>query len=140
MIIQYLLQYLLLGTFWKVLSPYTYFPNPYRGEGAHSWAVLPPIQSPLQDHYSKPNKKETTNFSSKHKKVGKGKQGTHIRTWHPPIKTPLQDQYSVYIKKETIDSLSKLKNRGSSPRFAKISNALFDLKKCSDMFNLLTWW
>ncbi len=28
--------------------------------------------------------------------------------------------------------------RGSSPRFAKISNALFDPKKCSDMFNSLT--
>ncbi len=27
---------------------------------------------------------------------------------------------------------------GSSPRFAKISNALFDPKKCSDMFNSLT--
>ncbi len=28
--------------------------------------------------------------------------------------------------------------RGSSPRFAKISNPLYDPKKCSDMFNLLT--
>jgi hypothetical protein len=28
--------------------------------------------------------------------------------------------------------------RCSSPRFAKISNALFDPKKCSDIFNSLT--
>ncbi len=31
-----------------------------------------------------------------------------------------------------------LSDRGSSPRFAKISNALFDPKKCSDMFYSLT--
>ncbi len=30
------------------------------------------------------------------------------------------------------------RSRGSSPRFAKISNAMFDPKKCSDMFNSLT--
>ena len=34
--------------------------------------------------------------------------------------------------------LCRLFGRGSSPRFAKIANALFDPKKCSDMFNSLT--
>ena len=29
-------------------------------------------------------------------------------------------------------------SRGWPPRFAKISNALFDPEKCSDMLNLLT--
>jgi hypothetical protein len=30
--------------------------------------------------------------------------------------------------------------RGSCPEFAKISNPLYDPKKCSYVFNLLTWW
>jgi len=31
-----------------------------------------------------------------------------------------------------------VRGRGSTPRFAKISNALFDPKKCSDLLKLLT--
>ncbi len=35
----------------------------------------------------------------------------------------------------TVKAMAKA--RGSSPRFSKISNPLYDPQKCSDMFNLL---
>ena len=41
-------------------------------------------------------------------------------------------------KKTTTAAAATKSGRGSSPRFAKISNAMCDPKKCSDMFNSLT--
>ena len=48
------------------------------------------------------------------------------------------DDVNPKFKTEKKEDLTRYRIRGSSPRFAKISNAMFDPKKCSDMFNSLT--
>jgi hypothetical protein len=53
---------------------------------------------------------------------------------------PLRPDFIVVkLSNQKVDILTRVTHsRGSSPRFAKISNALFDPKKCSDMFYSLT--